>query len=216
MFGGGMFGGGGSSSMLLAIPEVQKELNITDDQKADITALTADVREKMRASFGQINFQEMQDLSQEERQKRFDEMRKKGEEVMKGVDAKVGKILDATQAERLNQLWLQRLGAAALTRPEVIQKLGLTEDQQAKIKKIQADARPTGRGGFDPNQSQEERQAAFQKMRNQMEKAQKDSLAVLTDDQMLDWTTMCGKTFKFPAGRGPGRGPQGAPPAAPQ
>ena len=43
-------------------------------------------------------------------------------------------------------------------------------------------------------------------MREQFEKAQKESLAVLNDDQMLDWTNMCGKTFKFPERPGIRRG----------
>ena len=51
-------------------------------------------------------------------------------------------------------------------------------------------------------------------MREQFEKAQKDCFAVLNDDQMLDWTNMCGKTFKFPERQRSGRGNrQGAPPA---
>lgn len=54
------------------------------------------------------------------------------------------------------------------------------------------------RNVFNRDQSDEERQTAMKKMRDQFEKAQKDSLAVLDDDQMLDWTNMCGKTFKFP------------------
>ena len=66
---------------------------------------------------GQFNFQDLQNLSDEERQKRFDELPKKGEELMKGVDEKVKSILDAKQVERLNQLSLQREGAMALTRP---------------------------------------------------------------------------------------------------
>ena len=140
-------------------------------------------------------------------------MRKKFEESGKEIDEKVGKILDAKQVERLHQLQLQREGAMALSRPDVIKKLNLSEEQQAKIKKIQEDARPTGRAGFDPNQSNEDRQAAFKKMREQFEKAQKDCFAVLNDDQMLDWTNMCGKTFKFPERQGFRRGNrQGTPP----
>jgi Spy/CpxP family protein refolding chaperone len=203
--GRGIFGGR-SSSMLLTIPEVQKELNLNDDQKKQIETLTREAREKLRASFGQVNFQELQNLSAEEREKRVGEIRTKVEEAGKGIDEKVGKILDARQAKRLHQLWLQSQGAMALTRPEVIAKLGLTEEQQSKIKKIQADARSAGRPGFSPNQSAEERQAAMKKIRDQMEKAHKDSLAVLSDDQVLDWTNMCGKTFKFPPRQGPPRG----------
>jgi len=211
-FGGGLLGGGGSISMLATIPEVQAELNLNDDQKTRIAALA--VREKLRASFAQANSQELQNLPEEERQNRLDALRKKADAIGKGIDEKVGKILDAKQAMRLRQLWLQSQGARALTRPEVIEKLGLTQDQQARIKKIQADARPAGRPGFGPNQSPEERQAAMKRMRDQIEKAQKESLAVLNDDQMLDWTHMCGKTFKFPAGRSPGRGNPPHPPAA--
>ena len=43
--GGGMCGGmrgGGSSAMLLGIPEVQKELNLNDDQKKQIDTLLAE------------------------------------------------------------------------------------------------------------------------------------------------------------------------------
>ena len=77
-------------------------------------------------------------------------MRKKFEEAGKGIDEKVAGILDAKQAERLHQLQLQREGAMALTRPEVIKKLDLSEEQQAKIKKIQEDARPTRPARFRP------------------------------------------------------------------
>ncbi|MEI8373608.1 MAG: hypothetical protein WCJ35_12345 [Planctomycetota bacterium] len=204
--GGGMFGrSGGSSTMLLGIPEVQKELNLSDDQKKQVDTLLGDAREKMRASFGQVNFQDLQNLSAEEREKRLGEMRKKIEEAGKGIDEKVGKLLESKQVERLHQLQLQREGAMALNRPDVIKKLGLSEEQQAKVKKIQEDARPKARTGFDPNQSTEDRQAAMKKMREQFEKAQKECLAVLNDDQMLDWTNMCGKEFKFPE-RGMRRG----------
>jgi Spy/CpxP family protein refolding chaperone len=205
--------GGGSGAMLLMMQEVQKELKITDEQKAKLEALGKEVGEKFRASFDRNAFQDFQNLSNEEREKRIAEMRKKMEGVTKEVDEKLTKILDAKQIERLKQLQLQREGAMALTRPEVVKKLGLSEEQQAKIKKIQEDARPKDRPRFDPNQSDEERQAAFKKMREKFEQAQKDCLAVLSDEQMLDWTEMCGKEFKFPERQfgGNRRGPRGGP-----
>ena len=165
---------------------------------------------------GQVNSQDWQSLSADEREKRFSEMRKKFEESGKEIDEKVGKLLDAKQAERLHQLTLQREGAMALTRPEVVKKLDLSEAQQAKIKKIQEDARPTGRTGFGPNQSNEDCQAAIKKMREQFEKAQKECFAELSDDQMLDWTNMCGKTFKFPERQAFGRGNRQRPQPVPQ
>ncbi len=210
--GGGMMFGRGSAAMLLAMPEVQKELNLNDDQAKQITTSLGERQAKLRAAIGPINFQELQNLSQEERQKRRDERRKKADEATKEIDEKVAGILDAKQAERLRQLQLQLEGARALNRPEVIKKLGLSEKQQAKIKKIQEDARPKNPPSFDPNQSDADRQAAFQKIRDQFEKAQKDCLAELSDDQMLDWTKMCGNTFRFPQRPGFVRGNRQGPP----
>src|SRR5208337_5318525 len=97
MFGGGMFGGGmlggGANLMLLRMPEVQSELNLTADQKTEITTLVGETTEKVRASLGQIDFQAMRDASPEEREKLIADMRKKAEEATKGVDDKVGTIL---------------------------------------------------------------------------------------------------------------------------
>ena len=142
-FRGGM-SGRGAGAMLLAMPEVQKELNLNDDQAKQVNTLLTDTREKLQSSFGRINFQELQNLSDEERQQRFNEMRKKAEEVTKGIDEKINQILDAKQTQRLSQLQLQREGAMALARPEVAKKLNLTEEQQAKIKQIQEAAHPRG------------------------------------------------------------------------
>jgi hypothetical protein len=204
MFGGGGGAGGGMTLMLVRMPEVQTELNLTDDEKTKLTSLGDEMREKMQDVFGQINFQDMQNATPEEQQKFRDDLGKKMADATKGLDDKVGGILDATQSKRLHELVLQRQGAAALTRPEVVKQLTLTPDQVTQITKIQKDAAPTmaSMPRMDPDQSPEERrtamQAAFKKMQAQGQKAQKDSLAVLNDDQMLEWTKMCGKTFKFP------------------
>ena len=125
--------------------------------------------------------------------------------------------------KRLNQLQIQRKGAAAFTRPEVVAKLALTDDQKEKIKKVQDDARTQGHGAFNRNASATERQAAIAKMQESRAKVLKDVLAVLNDDQLMSWTELTGKEFKFPQGMGGfgglggfgGRGnrPQSAPPA---
>ena len=69
---------------------------------------------------------------------------------------------------------------------------------------------------FDPDQSPEDRRAAFQeaikKMQEKGETAASDGLAVLNDDQMLERTKLCGKTFKFPEQPMFGRGKRRQPP----
>ena len=218
LFGGGGLPGGGLNLMLLRMPEVQTELKLTEQQKTDLTAMTTEVGQKLRDSLGQIDFQGLMNASQEERQKMMDDMRKKLEEGTKGIDDKVTTILNKTQADRLHELVLQSLGALALTRPEVSKGLGLSADQLAKITKIQADARPklpTMDQNQDPQAMRTAMQAAMQNMQGQAKKAQQDCLNVLTDDQMLTWTNMCGKTFKFPANGGFGQGMRGGQPQQP-
>jgi Spy/CpxP family protein refolding chaperone len=204
-FGGGMMGGGGSIAGLLTIPAVQTELKVTDEQKPKIDDLRTTMRDKMREAMnsgdGPPDFQNM---TQEERQKAMGEMRKKMQGVNKELDELATKILDADQLARAKQLQLQRQGGSALAREEVAKKLELTDDQTAKVKKLQESlAKPPQ---FDPNGDM---QAQFQKMRENVTKTQKDMLAVLTDAQTAKWKEMCGKEFKFPQGRGFGRGGAG-------
>ena len=175
-FGGPGFGPGGmqiSSLILLGIPEVQQELGLSEEQKTDLNDLQRKMQEQMRASFG--DFRQMEDLSQEERDKRFAEVGKKTEETIKQANEKATKILKAKQAERLGQLRLQREGVAALSRAEIARQLDLTEEQRAKIKNLEE--------GFRP---------------------QDDVLAALTAEQKAQWAEMKGKEFQFPQPQGPG------------
>jgi hypothetical protein len=152
----------------------------------------------------------MQDMTQEERTKLFSDARKKFEEMGKQAEAQVGKILDAKQLERLKQLQLQVQGVMALATPDVVAKLKLSEDAQAKIKKIIDDSRKNRPGINFFNATDEERKAAIAKMQGQREATMKAALAVLDDDQLVEWGTMIGKEFKF--SQGPGFGFGGPPP----
>ncbi len=215
-FGGrGFRGMRASSAMLLGIEEVQKELGLSDEQKKQVDELLSDVREQMRSSFG--GFQEMQDLSQEERAERFAKVIEKVEVTNKQTDEKVGKILDAKQAERLGQLRIQREGLRALSRPKIAERLGLTDQQQAEMRKIREDVRPQARGGRD--MSEEDRRAMFARMMQQREKMEADILAVLTDEQKQKWAEAKGQAFEFPRPQGFGgfggrnAGPRRRPPS---
>lgn len=193
-FGGPGFGGPGGMQAtpmsLLGMSEVQQELGLSDDQKKQVSEL----QEQVRSSFRGFNFQDMQDLSQEDREKLFTEMRKKGEEANKQAEEKLGKLLEAKQVARLSQLRLQRDGVAALARDEVAKQLGLNEEQQAKLKTLQEAARPQGRGGFGG--------PGGERMQEQRAKAQADTLAVLTEQQKGKWAELTGKEFKFPQPQG--------------
>ena len=75
---GGMFGGGSGASLsmlygpLLNVPTVQKDLDLLDEQKAEIKP----AGEKAQAAMREL-FSGMRDLSQEQRQAKMEEIGKK-------------------------------------------------------------------------------------------------------------------------------------------
>jgi hypothetical protein len=71
----------GMGLMILGMPDVQKELSITDDQKTKLTELQQKAMEDMRSAFQ--GFGNFQDMTDEERTKARDDMRKKMEEAGK-------------------------------------------------------------------------------------------------------------------------------------
>lgn len=184
--------------MLLATAEVQQELKINDAQKKQIDELVAERQQQMRDNLA--GFQGLRDLSPEERRKRFEEAQRKSAESNRIADEKIAAVLDAKQQARLNQLRLQREGVLAFNRPEVAKQIGISDEQQAKIRQVQQDARGQGIGarGGAANLTQEERRAASTKMREQREKVEADILAVLTSEQKSKWSEMKGAEFKFP------------------
>jgi Spy/CpxP family protein refolding chaperone len=186
----GGFGGrgGGGVGALLMIAEVQKELNITDDQKTKL-------REAIGGGGGRGDFQ---NLSREEIQKRIEEAAKKAEETVKTV-------LDAKQQERLGELRIQRDGAVALARAEVAEKIGLDQAQKDKIKKVQEESAANRPNFPGQNATEEERTKARDEARKAREKVTTEILAVLSPQQKEAFEKLQGAKFEFPAQQFGGR-----------
>ena len=209
-FGGGFGGrGGGGISGLLRMEEVQKEISVTDEQKAELTKIS----EAGRGAGGPGGFdrEAFQKLTEEERNKRLEEMRKEGEERTKKSDEAVKALLKPEQWTRLSELRVQRDGVRALSREEVQKQLTLTEEQIAKVKSL-TDAQNAGGFGGGQNfqdMSEEERRKLFEEMQAKREAFEKDMAAVLTEEQKATWTKMQGAKFEFPQRGGPGGGGPG-------
>ena len=133
---GGGFGGFGGQRgsagalQLIGREEVRKELKITEEQQGIIRELQASSRPNFRELLGNIR-----DLSREEREKKFAELRASSEKKSKEAEADLyGLILDEGQATRLKQIVLQQKGNRALTEPATAKALGLSAAQVTKIK----------------------------------------------------------------------------------
>jgi hypothetical protein len=198
-------GGFGGPGMLLRMPEVQKELKLEAAQTDLLNQFNQESREK-----GQAMFQELQNASPEERQKRMEAFRLDQEK-------KLGEILDAKQMARLKQLELQQQGNRALGRKEVADTLKLTPDQRQRIQAAMDGEREAMRAmfqGFQGGQdmTQEQRQEAFKKFGEVRTATDTKLAAILTPAQKTQFTSMQGPAFKFPEFRGFGgrRGGAGA------
>ncbi len=203
-FGGGGFGGGGGgATALLQDENVRKELDLVDEQISKLRDVAEKMQEDMRAQFQGFDFGSLRDLSEEERNARFAEMRKKGEEVAASAQKEVDAVLLPHQRERLKQLMVQstmRFGAdRALTSGTLAEELGITEEHKEALAK-----------------KQEEVQAAMQeKLAKIRQEAQDDLLSVLTPTQQAKLKSMIGQPFTFSQpqfggqGGGGGRGGRG-------
>jgi len=200
--GGFGFGGGGGLMMLVRIEAVQKEIKATEDQIASIRKLG----EEMRPAGGQ-NFR---DMSQEEREKAMTEMRAR----MEKANTKLAEILKADQIARLEEINIQMRGAAALADPKVAKTLGLSDDQQKKLKEMSDANAAAMRELFQDGN----REGAREKMQELRKQTTEKAMAVLTADQKAALAKMKGAEFKMPEGAfgrpgggRPGRGGQAKP-----
>ena len=206
--GRGGFGGGFGqmgTAQLLGNEQVQKELQLTDDQTAKIKEITAALRPQ-RGAGGGANFREMTD---EQRQAFRAEIRKKSEEAGQKATA----LLTADQNTRLKQIELWVQGAGGLTEnADVAKQLGLTDDQKGALKTILEESRKKSqelRAGMR-NADQDERTRIQGQLAELRTNTDTECLAVLTDDQKSQFAKLKGPKFELDrSALGGGRGGRG-------
>ncbi len=196
----GRMAGMGIEMTLLQRADVQRELNLTEQQKNQIRQMQENQRTAM---------QELRNLPPEQRRQKMQEIREKNNPTS---------VLNETQKKRLREIELQAMGAFALLQPDVADELKLTQEQRSKLQGIVMNSMQQLReqfqsGGFGQGQGAQQ----MQQLREQMEK---QMLEVLTPAQRQQWQQMQGKPFQFEGGRpnffGGGRGAFGGPQGGPR
>lgn len=242
---GGMgFGGGpmmGNNNPLQSNPmgllqrvEVQKELGLSVRQKEQITELQTGSRDMMRQRMGQVfqgqDFQNMRNLSREERQAKMQEMQPQIQAAMAAFQGelsdKMKEILTPEQMTRLHQLDLQRRGPLSLADAKVADEIKLAPANRTEVAKIVADyQQQTGevmRAAFQGAQAsgqfpdfQSKLSPVKQKMDKTKKTAEASVVALLSDEEKAAWTAAQGDPFTFradpvvPRPNFPGGGRQG-------
>jgi Spy/CpxP family protein refolding chaperone len=193
-----MMRGGGSLLWLARNEAVQKEIELLDDQKAQLDKLAEELRPQRGGDGGERP--DYRNMSEEERQKFRDEMRKRFEERTKTANEKLKKVLLPHQVKRLEQISLQLRGTGALADPDVASKLGLSEDQQTKVEEtmaanreaVMAKARELRQGGRNDQ--------AREQLRKLRKEGEAKVLAVLTAEQKEKFEQLKGQKFEMPEG----------------
>ena len=111
------------------------------------------------------------------------------------MDAKLKDVLNDSQMKRLKELQLQRMGAEALSRPEIADKVGLSDDEVSKVRDIVDSARqdmPRPERGQQPD-----REKMMKTHQEMVAKINDKVFAILTSKERSAWGRLCGKPFKF-------------------
>jgi Spy/CpxP family protein refolding chaperone len=167
----------------VVLPQVQKELNLSDQQKQKIRGLLKEVAADNSGKPGGAATAPGATL----RGPSYGELPRAPAMTEVMQQKRLAEILSPEQLERLKQLDLQAQGASALRKPEVIGALRLTPEQRYELSSVlnQANERPGGKmapSGTSPNQFE----------RELMDKA----LKVLTPKQRQTFEELKGKPIQ--------------------
>lgn len=175
----------GRTLLTLALfEEVKTELKITPEASTKIDAEVAKIGDDMNSAISGSNGD-------------FAAMRGEIEKVNVKHDEEVLKLLTPEQGARLKQMYIQYNGMASVTQEWVVKDLALTDDQKAKVKKLQDDQWQKMMDAFQGGQ--DEVQAAMKKGQDDF----KDGVSkVLTEDQTKKMKDMEGAKFEFKKAEG--------------
>lgn len=178
---GGGFGGFGVDAIsLLEQKSVQEELKLSDEQIKKGKELSDKRREALREVF-----QGGGDLSREERQKKFQEMRTTYSKAL-------AEILKPDQLKRVKQIALQQMVkfglAFAVNDADVASALKITDEQKGKIREIQTKAREELQGAGRDEEGAKKRQEVMKAVNEKVE-------GVLTAEQKTKLKDLQGATF---------------------
>jgi DNA-binding MarR family transcriptional regulator len=183
---------------LLRGEEVQKELNLNDEQRA----LLADIAMKLQQDAFEI-FSGLQDLTPEEQKEAMPDVMKMIDEKGKETQSQVDDLLDETQRHRLKELSFQARGAQALEDDEVVTALAITDEQKKKLADIREEGSTAIQTAFQKLRAGGGDQGEIRKQIGEMRKQLNEkALAVLTPEQLAKFEKMKGAEFKFPPSRG--------------
>lgn len=157
--------------VVMMMPEAQKELKLTKDQKKQIQEATKGMQDMAKSGTA-------------------------GMGMLSDMDAKMLAPLTPEQLTRLEELWIQYEGPSVLTLPEIAAKAKLTDEQQGKVKELwSAYAKST----MDSMMKNPGSMSGIKESRKKHSETNDATLALLTDEQKAAYTALQGALIKWRA-----------------
>jgi hypothetical protein len=193
----------GSPFNLIASEAVQKELQLSEDQKRK----SAELAGKLRTGVSFPRREEQQKLGPDEQRKKYDESVQKRNALEKQLQKQLYGLLTETQTRRLKGLSVQRRGLAALLDDEIGLELSLTARQKETIKAAFPTA--SGRSSRIPDErtpspkslspAEREKQLSDLRMKSEEQRkaAEVKAMSALTAEQKTKLEKLKGATFDF-------------------
>lgn len=180
--------GPGSGARLASIPEVQKALKLTKEQKKEIREINDELRDGFRKLLQEGGAREG--------------MRKVNEEAA----ARLAEVLDDAQEKRLRGIIIQIVGASAvMIDGELANELKITDEQKTKLEEVQRSNMQALAETFGSGNPNEDRRGKFEELRIA---GQQKLFDVLTSEQQEQLNSLKGEEVKidFMSLRGGGSG----------
>ncbi len=167
---------------------LQKELNLSDEQKEKMTKLGEEARELLGAARGGGEVDQ---------------------DAVNDIEKEALTVLDDKQKTRLLGIHIQVAGFAALKDDDVAKAIGLEGDDREKINtkidEVSEDMTSKMQELFQSG----DRESMRTKMTELRDAANKDVMGLLSADQTKKLEELKGEKFEMPQGRGPGGGGPG-------
>jgi hypothetical protein len=178
--------------LLLMSKGVQKEINLTEQQREKFAQILRDVHAKYQPDLRQA-------MTAGDRLKFLKTMRETSRESREKVDKAVPDILNAEQTRRLKQIEIQVNGVLSFDRPDVQKELKLTSKQKDEIKHIHDGLKKDTATVIQDAASAPLRKSAeaVRKVRDLRINATKKALDTLDDEQKKAWKDLTGDKFDF-------------------
>ena len=189
-FGGFRRGQTPSIYSLAAIRSVQRDLGVTGDQAEKLSEISRAFRQASQdLADVQLGQATLRALSPEARREYLANRATKERGLRVDFSSKLGEAIGDERVARLREIRVRIVG---VDNREVVEELGLSEDQRVQLRVIAQDTTDALRRLRD----QRENGQSFREKSRQLQRDQeKAKLEVLTDEQKAKFATMTGKPF---------------------